>query len=139
MKKSSFIVLRPRGSGFFTKAEEATYLPSKDMESAYIPPEHLRKTPKQDPAKVVRSEIAEYYLSVRCTCLKAVYRSAPSHPERLFVCKSSLIKAIDKETPSQTWAPEYCSRSYLTAKVSAPITTRTTCKTAKAMRMSGRC
>lgn len=76
------------------------------MESAYIPPEHLRKTPKQDPAKVVRSEIAEYYLSVRCTCLKAVYRSAPSHPERLFVCKSSLIKAIDKETPSQTWAPE---------------------------------
>lgn len=94
MKKSSFIVLRPRGSGFFTKAEEATYLPSKDMESAYIPPEHLRKTPKQDPAKVVRSEIAEYYLSVRCTCLKAVYRSAPSHPERLFVCKSSLIKAI---------------------------------------------
>lgn len=106
MKKSSFIVLRPRGSGFFTKAEEATYLPSKDMESAYIPPEHLRKTPKQDPAKVVRSEIAAYYLSVRCTCLKAVYRSAPSHPERLFVCKSSLIKAIDKETPSQTWAPE---------------------------------
>lgn len=76
------------------------------MESAYIPPEHLRKTPNQDPAKVVRSEIAEYYLSVRCTCLKAVYRSAPSHPERLFVCKSSLIKAIDKETPSQIWAPE---------------------------------
>ena len=106
MEKSSFIVLRPRGSGFFTKAKEATFFPSKDMESAYIPPEHLRKTPNQDPAKVVRSEIAEYYLSVRCTCLKAVYRSAPSHPERLFVCKSSLIKAIDKETPSQIWAPE---------------------------------
>lgn len=106
MKKSSFIVLRPRGSGFFTKSEEATYLPSKDMESAFEPPKHLTKAPNRDPAKELRSEIDDYCSSIRCTCLKAVRKSAPCRTERLFVCKASLIKAIDKETPSQTWTPE---------------------------------
>ena len=106
MKKSSFIVLRPRGSGFFTKSEEATYLPSKDMESAFEPPKHLTKAPNRDPAKELRSEIDDYCSSIRCTCLKAVRKSAPCRTERLFVCKASLIKTIDKETPSQTWTPE---------------------------------
>lgn len=106
MEKSSFIVLRPRGSGFFTKEEDATYLPSKDMESAFAPPKHLTKAPNRDPTKELRSEIEDYCSSIRCTCLKAVRKSAPCRTERLFVCKASLIKTIDKETPSQTWTPE---------------------------------
>lgn len=106
MERSSFIILRPRGSGFFTKEEDATYLPSKDMESAFAPPKHLTKAPNRDPTKELRSEIEDYCSSIRCTCLKAVRKSAPCRTERLFVCKASLIKTIDKETPSQTWTPE---------------------------------